>query len=142
MTLERLDLAELRDALKAAGLDGWLLYGFKGANPIARRVTGFGGLITRRVCVWLPATGTPVALVHRIEQGIVRDFPGEARSYATWRELQQQLALLLRGRRVAMEVSPDGNVPYLDRVPSGALKLLERDAGEGADPQPRREPGG
>ena len=125
MTLEHIDLAELRDALKAAGLDGWLLYDFKGANPIARRVTGFGGLITRRVCVWLPAAGTPVALVHRIEQGIVRDFPGEARSYATWRDLQQQLALLLRGRRVAMEVSPDGNVPYLDRVPSGALKLIE-----------------
>jgi Xaa-Pro dipeptidase len=126
MTLERIDLAELRDALKAAGLDGWLLYDFKGSNPIARRVTGLSGLITRRVCVWLPAAGTPVALVHRIELGIVREFPGEARSYATWRELQQQLALLLRGRRVAMEVSPDGNVPYLDRVPSGALKLLER----------------
>jgi len=44
MTMEHIDLAELRDALKAAGLDGWLLYDFKGANPIARRVTGFGGL--------------------------------------------------------------------------------------------------
>ena len=126
MTLEHLDLAELRETLKSAGLDGWLLYDFKGANPIARRVTGIGGLVTRRVYVWLPAAGTPVALVHRIERGVVRDFPGEARSYATWRDLQQQLALLLRGRRVAMEVSPDGNVPYLDRVPSGALKLLER----------------
>ncbi len=126
MAAPRLDLAELRDALKASGLDGWLLYDFKGANPIARRVTGLGGFITRRVYLWLPATGSPVALVHRIERHVVPDFPGEVRAYASWRELHQQLALLLRGRRVAMEISPDGDVPYLDRVPSGAAKLLER----------------
>lgn len=121
-----IDLAELREALKASRLDGWLLYDFKGSNPIARRVAGIGGFITRRVFVWLPATGSPVALVHRIERHVLPDFPGEVRAYASWRELQQQLALLLRGRHVAMEISPDGDVPYLDRVPSGAAKLLER----------------
>jgi Xaa-Pro dipeptidase len=126
MPLERLDLAELRDVLKGSGLDGWLLYDFKGANPVARRVSGLGGFVTRRVFVWLPASGTPVALVHRIEMGVVREFAGEVRSYASWRDLQHQLALLLRGRRVAMEVSPDGSVPYLDRVPAGTLKLIER----------------
>ena len=126
MAALRLDLEDLRAALKAAGLDAWLLYDFKGANPIARRVAGIGGFVTRRVFVWLPAAGGPVALVHRIERHVLPDFPGEVRAYASWRELQQQLALLLRGRRVAMEISPDGDVPYLDRVPSGAAKLLER----------------
>ncbi|HLB36893.1 MAG TPA: M24 family metallopeptidase [Gemmatimonadales bacterium] len=126
MAALRIDLQDLSGALKASGLDAWLLYDFKGANPIARRVAGIGGFITRRVFVWLPATGGPVALVHRIERHVLPDFPGEVRVYGSWRELQQQLALLLRGRRVAMEVSPDGDVPYLDRVPSGAAKLLER----------------
>src|SRR5574341_14434 len=126
MAALRIDLHELRAVLKASGLDAWLLYDFKGINPIARRVAGIGGFITRRVFVWLPATADPVALVHRIEQHVLPDFPGEVRVYGAWRELQQQLALLLRGRRVAMEVSPDGDVPYLDRVPSGAAKLLER----------------
>jgi len=126
MAALRIDLKELSGALKASGLDAWLLYDFKGANPIARRVAGIGGFVTRRVFVWLPATGGPVALVHRIERHVMPDFPGEVRVYGGWRELQQQLALLLRGRRVAMEISPDGDVPYLDRVPSGAAKLLER----------------
>lgn len=126
MAALQVDLQELRDALKASRLDGWLLYDFKGANPIARHVAGIGGFITRRVFVWLPATGGPVALVHRIERHVLPDFPGEVRAYASWRELQQQLSLLLRGRRVAMEISPDGDVPYLDRVPFGAAKLLER----------------
>jgi Xaa-Pro aminopeptidase len=126
MAAPRVDLAALREALKASRLDGWLLYDFRGANPIARRLSGLGGFVTRRVYVWLPASGSPVALVHRIERQIVEDFPGEVRAYASWRELHQQLALLLRGRRVAMEISPDGDVPYLDRIPSGAAKLLER----------------
>jgi Xaa-Pro aminopeptidase len=122
----RLDLSELRETLKASGLDGWLLYDFKGSNPIARHVTGLRGFITRRVFVWLPASGNPVALVHQIELQAVKEFPGEVRWYASWRDLQQQLSGLVRGRRVATEVSPDGAVPYLDRVPSGAAKLLER----------------
>ncbi len=124
--LERIDLGELQSTLKTLGLDGWLLYDFRGGNPVARRVVGLGGLVTRRVYVWLPASGRPVALVHRIELGAVAAFPGEVRSYGSWRELEQQLGALIRGRRVAMEISPDGGVPYLDRVPAGAAKVLER----------------
>lgn len=124
--LERLDLNELKATLKALGLDGWLLYDFHGVNPIMRRVAGLGGLITRRAYVWLPATGNPVALVHRIELSALTAFPGDVRAYASWRELEQHLAALVRGRRVAMEISPDGGVPYLDRVPVGAAHVLER----------------
>lgn len=95
-------------------------------NPVARRVVGLGGLVTRRVYVWLPATGEPVALVHRIELGAVTTFPGEVRAYGSWRELEHHLGALLRGRRIAIEVSPNGDVPYLDRVPAGAAHVLER----------------
>ncbi|GBD32235.1 MAG: peptidase M24 [Gemmatimonadales bacterium] len=124
--LDRIDLNELSASLKSLNLDGWLLYDFHGINPIARRVTGLGGLVTRRSYVWLPATGAPVILVHRIELSAVRDFPGEVRSYTTWQELERELASIVRGRRVAMETAPEGAVPYLDRVPAGALRVLER----------------
>ncbi|MBI3982229.1 MAG: aminopeptidase P family protein [Gemmatimonadetes bacterium] len=126
ITLDRLNMDELRGMLKSLGLDGWLLYDFKGANPIARRVLGLGGLITRRVFVWLPATGVPVALVHRIEAHGFAEFPGTLRLYGSWRELEQELASLVRGRRVALETSPSGGVPYLDRVPAGTVHVLER----------------
>lgn len=124
--LNRIDLGELSSVLKALGLDGWLLYDFHGVNPIARRITGLGGLVTRRSYVWLPATGAPVALLHRIELGAARDFPGEVRDYITWRDLERELASLVRGRRIAMETIPEGGIPYLDRVPAGTLRLLER----------------
>ncbi len=124
--LDRIDLNELSATLKSLNLDGWLLYDFQGINPVARRVTGLSGLVTRRSYVWLPAAGAPVMLVHRIELSAVRAFPGQVRAYTTWQELERELASMVRGRRVAMETVPEGSVPYLDRVPAGTLRLLER----------------
>jgi len=48
-----LDVAAVQVALSAEGLDGWLLYDFRGINPIALDVTGVGRqgghLATRRM---------------------------------------------------------------------------------------------
>lgn len=124
--LNRIDATVLRDALAALKADGWLLYDFHGVNPVLGRVVGIGGMATRRLFVWLPADGTPVALAHRIELQPLADFPGEVRPYAAWEELHRELERLVRGRRVAMEISQDDAVPYLDRVPAGVVQLVER----------------
>jgi len=124
--LERLDLPAVQRALQARGLDGWLIYDFHGLNPVAARVLGLGGMGSRRIFVLLPATGDPIAVAHRIELQPLQGFPGELRPYAAWEELHEQLGALVRGRRVAMEVSPDDAVPYLDRVPFGVMQLIER----------------
>jgi Xaa-Pro aminopeptidase len=124
--LARIDLATVQEALKARGLDGWLIYDFHGVNPVASRVVGIGGLGSRRLFVLLPATGRPIAVAHRIELQPLQGFPGEIRPYAAWQELHEQLGRIVRGRRVAMEVSPQDEVPYLDRVPVGVVQLLER----------------
>jgi Xaa-Pro aminopeptidase len=122
--LQQFDFAGLPDALNEAGADGWLLFDFRGMNPIAVRVLGIEGLATRRLFVLLPATGQPVAVAHRIELGPLANFPGEVRPYASWKELHERLGDLLRGRTVAMEISPRNAVPYLDYVPSGVVELL------------------
>src|SRR5215831_918630 len=116
--LSRVDPAELSEALKTAGLDAWLIYDFHGINPVARRVIGHGGLGTRRLFVWLPAVGRPVAVVHKIELQPFEGFAGEVKPYSTWQELHLALGELVRGRRIAVEWSPDDAVPYLDRLPA------------------------
>ena len=35
-----LDIAAVQAALREDGLDGWLLYDFRGVNPVAARLTG------------------------------------------------------------------------------------------------------
>jgi Xaa-Pro dipeptidase len=125
--LEGLDLAALADALAALGADGWLLYDFRKVNPIAERILGPTGMGTRRLFVWLPRAGgtRPVAVAHRIELQPLADFPGEVKPYGSWRELHGHLESLVRGRTLALEVSPADAVPYLDRVPHGVVQLLE-----------------
>jgi Xaa-Pro dipeptidase len=121
-----IDLADLRAALREAGVDGWLLFDFHGLNPVAARVLGLKGMNTRRLFVLLPRDGEPVAVAHKIELQGLEGFPGRVVPYARWSELHTELASLVSGRRLAMEISPEDAVPYLDRVPYGVVELLRR----------------
>ncbi len=125
--LEGFDFAALSGALAQLGADAWLLFDFHRVNPVVGRLLGSRaiGLGTRRLFVLLPRTGPPVAVAHRIEQHGLAGFPGEIRPYAGWRELHAELAKLVKGRTVAMEISALDAVPYLDRVPYGVVGLLE-----------------
>lgn len=125
-SLRVIDLAELRAALSESGADGWLLFDFHGLNPVAGRVLGLKGMNTRRLFVLLPRTGEPVAVAHKIELQALEDFPGRVIPYARWTELHEALGPLVAGRTLAMEISPEDAVPYLDRVPYGVVELLRR----------------
>jgi Xaa-Pro aminopeptidase len=126
MSMPPIDRDALRAGLAAAGADAWLIFDFHGLNPVAARVLGIEGMATRRFFVLLPAEGEPVAVAHRIELQGFADFPGEVVPYARWQELHAALAPLVSGRTLAMEISPDDAVPYLDRVPHGVVQLLTR----------------
>ena len=119
-------LPELQRALKDADLDGWLIYDFQGANPIAGGMLGLEGMVTRRIFALVPRTGVPVALTHAIEQGPWRNWPaawGRER-YSSWKSLEEGLGRLASGKRIAMEYSPGDAVPYVDRVPAGVLEMV------------------
>jgi Xaa-Pro dipeptidase len=129
MSAERLSPESLGDyqaALKAAGVDGWLFYDFRGTNPIAGELLGVGGFVTRRFFVWVPTSGTPVAVTHAIEQGVWSGWPSAWKKvvYSSWQSLEKHVGSLVSGKRIAMEYSPGGAVPYLDRIPAGMLELI------------------
>ena len=119
-------LPTVQRTLADAGLDGWLLFDFRGTNPIASTILGLKGMLTRRVFAWIPREGTPVGVIHAIEQGPWRDWPPAwgREVYASWRVLEATIARLVGGKRIAMEYSPGDAVPYLDRVPAGVLDLV------------------
>jgi Xaa-Pro aminopeptidase len=123
-----LSIDAVQQALRAEGLDGWLLYDFHGSNPIAGRVTGLASsqkLVTRRWYYLIPASGTPRALVHAIERHNLDDLPGEKRSYAGREQLSLGLRELLAGvKRVAMEYSPGSAIPYVSRIDAGTLETV------------------
>jgi Xaa-Pro aminopeptidase len=108
------------------GLDGWLLYDFHGLNPIAAGILELRGMGTRRIFCFIPRSGSPVAITHAIEQSPWNDWPKDWGKvvYSSWRSLEEELAKLVKGKRVAMEYSPGDAVPYLDRIPAGVLEMV------------------
>jgi hypothetical protein len=120
-----LDVPAVQEALRAEGLDGWLLYDFHGSNPIAARLAGTGGggkMTTRRWFYLIPASGEPHALVHAIERHNLDGLPGRKTVYAGREELEAGLQRLVGGlAHVAMEYSADCAIPYISRVDAGTV---------------------
>ncbi len=121
-------LSQIQQALREnSALDGWLFYDFRGSDPLAYRILKLDPHkhVTRRWYYWVPATGTPVKVLHRIEPHSLREVPGEERFYVGWQEQRTLLADVLRGaRRVAMQYSPLNAVPYLSRVDAGTIEMV------------------
>jgi Xaa-Pro aminopeptidase len=127
----RLNVSDVQAALKADGLDGWLLYDFRGINPIAADVTAVarqgGHLATRRWYYLIPASGEPRGLVHAIEKDSLAHLPGTTERYAGRDQLEAGLKRLLQGvRTVAMEYSPGCAIPYVARVDAGTIELVRQ----------------
>jgi Xaa-Pro dipeptidase len=122
-----LDLASVQSALRQLGLDGWLMYDFRGLNILARRVLDFptNKFLSRRWFYFIPARGEPIKLVHRIEPHALDGFPGSSIMYLRWQELEQGVGSLVAGnKRVAMEYVPRNANPYVSRVDAGTVELV------------------
>jgi Xaa-Pro aminopeptidase len=121
------DLAAVQAALRGLGLDGWLLYDFRGLNVLARRVVGLdtGAMLSRRWFYFIPSKGEPRKLVHRIEPHALDHLPGAGRQYLRWQELEAGVQDLVHGRgRIAMEYVPRNANPYVSRVDAGTVELV------------------
>ncbi len=117
---------EIQRELGTLGLDAWLLYDFRGINPIAQNVAGLSGKnITRRWFCLIPAQGEPQWLVHKIETSNFVGVQGNVALYAGWQELNGAMrALLSEVKTVAMEYSPNAEIPYISRVDAGTLEWI------------------
>lgn len=120
-------LPEIQSALVELGLGGWLLFDLHARNPVAAGLLGLGDL-TRRYFVLVPAEGDPVAVTHGIEQAPWEAWPWERGVYVGWKALDDTLAPLVDGKKLAMEYSPRNAVPANDMVPAGIVELV-RDLG-------------
>ena len=123
-----LDIGAVQAALREDGLDAWLLYDFRGVNPIAVRLAGLEGsgkMATRRWYYFIPRQGTPLKLVHAIERHNLDALPGETVVYAGRDALEAGLKTLVAGHhRVAMEYSAGCAIPYVARVDAGTIDLI------------------
>jgi len=120
------DIPGIQSDLRAAKLDGWLFYDFRGRDPIAQRILDLPeGMRTRRWFYFVPAKGTPKKLVHKIEAQSLGALPGETLYYAGQDELRKNVGKILgRAKNVAMQYSPKNAIPYVAMVDAGTIELV------------------
>jgi Xaa-Pro aminopeptidase len=128
----KFNLAAIQQALRENKFDGWLFYDHHHRDPLAYSILGLDPNmhVTRRWYYFIPATGEPKKLVHRIESFRLDTLPGTKTAYSSWQELESQLATLLTGAtRIAMQYSPRNAIMYVSMVDAGTIELL-RDLGK------------
>ncbi|MDT4967990.1 MAG: hypothetical protein QOJ64_2727 [Acidobacteriota bacterium] len=142
----------IQAALRAAKIDGWLFYDFRGSDPLAYRILKLEqrGITTRRWFYYIPANGEPVKLVHSIERDKLDTLPGRKLVYLPWQQLHAFLRQTLTEggtlrlgplqedprhsdrfgtrvdgkKRIAMQYSPNNDIPYMSRVDAGTVELI------------------
>ncbi len=123
-------IARLQNVVRSSGLDGWLLYDFRGLNPFPAQLLKLGqAILTRRWFLYVPAQGRATLIHHRIEAGswhiALPDETIERKAFAAHEQLDDLLRETLRGaQRVAMEYSPRGEVPYVGYVDAGTVERV------------------
>lgn len=123
-----LDIERVQSLLKQEEIDGWLLYDFRHSNALACQFLSIPPdlNLTRRFFYWIPRKGPPIALVHFVEPDVTAHLSEEKRVYSSRKDLEQQLAIILRGsKKVAMEYSPRCNIPTVSKVDAGIVELIQ-----------------
>jgi Xaa-Pro dipeptidase len=122
-----MNLDELQSALREQDFDGWLFYDHHHRDPIAYRILGLdvSSFVSRRWFYFVPASGEPKKLVHRIESGKLDSLPGTREEYSSWQELEQKLENMLSGAtKIAMQYSPRNAIMYVAMVDAGTIELI------------------
>ncbi len=134
----------IQTALRAAKLEGWLFYDFRGSDPLAPRILMLGEHASgsRRWFYYIPASGEPTKIVHSIERYKLDALPGKRLIYRGWQEQHSHLRETLspgsapgspaptqtksdrKPSRIAMQYSPMNDIPYMSRVDAGTIELV------------------
>ena len=125
--MSSMNLEAIQTALRESNLDGWLFYDHHHRDPIAAHILGLDpkAHITRRWYYFIPASGEPRKLVHRIEKSRLDALPGSKAPYSSWQELHSGLQAMLAGsQRVAMQFSANNDIMYVSMVDAGTVDFL------------------
>jgi len=82
-------------------------------------------MTTRRVFLVIPAAGEPTLLGSKIDHDALRQSPYRQIYYAGWRQMETRLQQLLAGSQtVAMDYSPNGELPTVSRTDAGTVERI------------------
>jgi Xaa-Pro dipeptidase len=125
-------VVEIQTALQKAKLEGWLFYDFRGSDILIPRILNAEKMSgSRRWYYYIPAVGEPTKIVHAIEPGQLDALPGKKLIYREWQLIGENLQKAIFEKRkpkyamrIAMEYSPNNDIPYISRVDAGTVEMV------------------
>ena len=118
-------IAQAQGYMAGHDLSGWLLYDYRGMNPIFWDTVGPVANVTRPCWLWIPVSGTPRLLVAYVDQGRFGHLGLDTTLFAGRKDMTANLTGMLAGDlRIAMEYSPDGLLPRVSKVDAGTLEFV------------------
>lgn len=126
--MAKFNLELIQTNLNKLNIDGWLLFDFRGSNPLAREILDFSKDVhlTRRFFYYIPKSGTPYKIINGIEAHNFNHLPGNERKYSSHATLKEYLKEALSGSKIiAMEYSKLNSIPYLSYVDAGTFEFVK-----------------
>ncbi len=122
-----MDLLDIQKSIRELNFDGWLFYDFANRDLISYRILGLDEHkhTSRRWFYFIPAIGNPHKILSKVEPKKLLDLPGDEHYYLNWEELHALLkATLPKGSKIAMNYSPNNNIPYISTIDLGTGELI------------------
>ena len=118
-------IEQAQEHMTSHGIDGWLLYDYRGMNPIFWDTVGPITHVTRPCWLWIPAVSEARLLVSYVDQGRFTSLGIPTTLFVSRQDMIAKLGGLLEGsKRIAMEYSPQGQLPRVSKIDAGTLELV------------------
>ena len=118
-------ISEARQFMSENQLDGWLLYDYRGMNPIFWDTVGQVSNVTRPCWLWIPVDSEPRLIVSYVDQNRFEHLDIETTFWVSRNDMISELKSLVTNRKsIAMEYSPFGTLPRVSKVDAGTIELI------------------
>ena len=113
-------IQQSQEYMNSQNIGGWLLYDYRGMNPIFWDTVGPIANVTRPCWLWIPAQGKPNLLVSYVDQGRFGHLGIDTQLFLGRENMIAKLSqMLANSQRIAMEYSPQGLLPRVSKVDAG-----------------------
>jgi len=117
--------AAAQEYLRRHDISGWLLYDYRGMNPVFWETVGPIANVTRPCWLWIPADGQPSLLVAYVDQGRFNHLGLNTVLFKGRENMISELKGIVGNQnQVAMEYSPNCSLPRISRVDAGTVDLV------------------
>ena len=108
-------IEQAQEYMQGNDVDGWLLYDYRGLNPIFADTVGRVGHVTRPVWLWIPASGAPQLLLSFVDQSRFDHMDLDTVLFINRRDMIEKLGeIVVPASRSAVLVSETEDEPSAD----------------------------